>query len=477
MTIDASHPSLSLTDLAGRLPAPYPDAGLGEATRRRILAGGCKLIAIDDDPTGCQTVHDVPLLLEWSVEALQAGLRDPAPLLFVLANTRAQDAATAMAINREIAANLRAAAASLGKLPFAVLSRSDSTLRGHFPAETDALSTTLGPYDGVILAPCFFESGRHTLSGVHYVRQGDQLTPAAQTESARDPTFGFAHSYLPDWVEEKSAGRVRAADVLVVSIEDIRRGGPARVSDLLRGVCGGRPIVADAFEYADLDVFVAGLLDAEAAGQRFLYRSAAGFLRVRAGIAERPLLSRRELLGDGPARGLVVVGSFVPRSTAQLQHLLQSDPAAGVELDVATLLSAADPAAFIAGLLERLDAVYDAGRTPALHTSRSVVVGDGALDSLRIMGRVSDALTRTVAAAVRRRPYDFVIGKGGITSHQVAQVALGARQTRVLGQIAAGVPVWRLGPESALPDRPYVVFPGNVGGPETLTEVVKKLSK
>ena len=56
-----------------------------------------KIVVIDDDPTGSQTVHGCPLLLRWDAETLAAGLAHPSPLLFVLANTRALAPAAAWA--------------------------------------------------------------------------------------------------------------------------------------------------------------------------------------------------------------------------------------------------------------------------------------------------------------------------------------------------------------------------------------------
>jgi uncharacterized protein YgbK (DUF1537 family) len=43
----------------------------------------------------------------------------------------------------------------------------------------------------------------------------------------------------------------------------------------------------------------------------------------------------------------------------------------------------------------------------------------------------------------------------------------------VLGQILPGVPVWQSGPESKFPDMPYVVFPGNVGSTDAISQVIQ----
>ena len=69
----------------------------------------------------------------------------------------------------------------------------------------------------------------------------------------------------------------------------------------------------------------------------------------------------------------------------------------------------------------------------------------------------------------------YLIGKGGITSSDLATGSLGVRKAWVLGQIVPGVPVWRLGQESKYPGLPYVVFPGNVGGADALARAIRIL--
>ena len=94
-----------------------------------------KIIVIDDDPTGSQTVHSCLLLTSWDVETLIDALDDASPLFFVLSNTRSMDAAQAAAVTRDICRNLKRAmdvrAARGRPVNPVVVSRSDSTLRGH----------------------------------------------------------------------------------------------------------------------------------------------------------------------------------------------------------------------------------------------------------------------------------------------------------------------------------------------------------
>jgi uncharacterized protein YgbK (DUF1537 family) len=458
------------------LPPEYPDPEIGARVREAVAASGRTLVALDDDPTGVQTVHDVPVLARWSVPDLIDGLAERRPLFFILTNSRSLGEAAAIARNREIVANLMAAAEQTGTR-FAVASRSDSTLRGHFPAETDAIASVLGGVDGVLLVPAFFAGGRYTLGDVHWVRDGARLVPAAETEFARDPTFGYTHSDLKAWAEEKSHGRIAARDVASIAIEDIRRGGPQRVAERLMDVAGGRLVVVNAASERDLDVVALGVLQAEAAGKRLIYRTGASFVRARAGIAPRPLLRRAELVGgDAPVSlpGLVVVGSHVRRTGEQLAQLLSVPGMVAIEIDVPALLaSPARRETVLTRAREAIDTTLTRGEVPVLFTSRAVVTADRPEAQLEISRAVSAALVEIVQS-ISARP-GWVVAKGGITSSDVGTEALGARRSLVLGQIRPGIPVWQLGPETRFPGLPYVVFPGNVGGPETLADVVALL--
>jgi uncharacterized protein YgbK (DUF1537 family) len=433
------------------------------------------VVALDDDPTGVQTVHETAVLARWSVNDLADELRQPNPVFFILTNSRSVPANEAAALNTDIVGNLSQASRETG-VAFAVASRSDSTLRGHFPAETDAVAATIGGVDGVIVCPAFFEGGRYTIDDVHYVRDGDRLIPAAETEFARDATFGYRHSNLREWVEEKTGGRIPAGEVVTLPLSEIRTGGPDRVAQTLLTVEDGRPVIVNAASYADLSVVALGLLRAEAAGKRFVYRTGASFVRARVGMPARPLLTRAELLGTNAPPylpGLVVVGSHVRRSGEQLTRLLELPRTVGIEVNVPELLESETTRQHESErALRETETALRSGLTPVIYTSRKVELASGG-DQLIVSRTVSAALV-AIAGGIEARP-GFIVGKGGITSSDVGTRALSARRAVVLGQIRPGVPVWRLGPETRFPDLPYVVFPGNVGGPETLAEVVNEL--
>jgi uncharacterized protein YgbK (DUF1537 family) len=461
---------LRLADVLNRLPPEWPDDPQ-PAINAALQTTPIKVVVLDDDPTGTQTVHGIPVLTEWSIPALRAELDNDLSVFFLLTNSRSLPLAEAQALNADIGRNLKQAAQGRR---FVLVSRSDSTLRGHFPGEVDALAEALGQdFDAWLLIPFFQEGGRYTIEDTHYVAEGDTLVPAGETEFARDTVFGYRASNLRQWVEEKTAGRVVAATVASVSLDDIRSGGPQCVAARLSALSGGRVCVVNAASRRDMEVFTQGLLTAEASGKRFLYRTAASFVSVRAGIAPRSLLTPSEVVTTEAGGGLILVGSHVPRSTSQLEHLLRLPDVVPIAVDVAALLSEAHGEETIKRVAQQADASLRRHEDVVLFTSRQLVTGSDAASSLSIGQRVSAGLVAMLQALTTRPRY--ILAKGGITSSDMATRGLGVRRAMVLGQILPGVPVWRLGAETRYPGLSYIVFPGNVGGPDALSEVVTAL--
>jgi uncharacterized protein YgbK (DUF1537 family) len=416
------------------------------------------------------------VLAEWSPEALGAELRNDLPACYILTNSRSLPLAAARALNAEIGRNLAEAARLTGRA-VVLVSRSDSTLRGHFPGEVEALAQAFAPaiggFDAWLLVPFFLEGGRYTIDDVHYVADGQTLVPAGETEFARDHAFGYRSSNLRKWVEEKTGGGVPAGSVHSITLDDLRRGGPERAAARLLALPRGSVCIGNAASYRDLEVFVRGLLAAEAAGGRYLHRTAASFVAVRAGIERRPLLTPGDLGLAAEGCGLIVAGSYVPRTTAQLEEVTRLPGLAVVEVEVEALLAEERRATEIERAAREASASLERGMDVAVMTSRRLVTGADAEGSLRIGAQVSEALVAIVRGiAVRPR---YIVAKGGITSSDIATRGLDVRRAMVLGQIAAGVPVWQLGAESRYPGLAYVVFPGNVGGAETLAEIVGAL--
>lgn len=440
------------------------------AIQQRVQASQRKIVVLDDDPTGTQTVHGVPVLTRWTVDALRAEMDDPGACVYILTNSRSLPLTEARALNAEIGHNLTEAAQAAGR-EFVVVSRSDSTLRGHFPGEVDALVGAIGgAFDAWLVIPYFLEGGRYTIDDVHYVAEGDDLIPAGETPYAQDAAFGYESSDLREWVAEKTGGRTPADEVATISLDDIREGGPARVTERLLALPKGAYCAVNAASYRDLEVFVLGLLDAEAQWRRYVYRTAASFVRVRAGIAPRDLLTVTDLgVEDAETGGLFVIGSYVPKSTRQFHALSQQPGVVTVEINVPELLDNATREAAIMRAAGAVSEALAAGHDTTLATSRQLVTGQDSDDSLAIGRQVSDSLVNVMRAITTHPRY--IVAKGGITSSDVATRGLNVQRADVLGQILPGVPVWKLGPESRYPGAPYTVFPGNVGDDDALAVI------
>ena len=259
------------------LPREYPKNLLHE-NRNSFLRGNFSMIVLDDDPTGTQTIFDVPVLTTWSLEAILNELKNQTPLFFILTNSRSLVAGDANDLAVEIGVNIRKASSLTGRKTL-VISRGDSTLRGHYPNEVDALAVGLQKEDSPqVLIPAFFQGGRHTINDVHYVREGESLIPAAETPFARDETFGYTSSDLKDYVEEKSKGRIKAGNVVSISLNHIRTGGPEKVAEILDDLKNKDVCVVNAAVQTDLDVFASGLYKRKKTQQSLLFRTAASII-------------------------------------------------------------------------------------------------------------------------------------------------------------------------------------------------------
>ena len=456
-----------------------------------------KIVVVDDDPTGSQTVHSCPLLLRWDQTSLRWGLAHPSPLLFLLANTRALAPQAAAERVRAIAVALRqvlAEARQEGWAPTLLLvSRGDSTLRGHTPLEVDVLAAELGPFDATFLVPAFLPGGRTTVAGVHRLH-GE---PVHTTAFARDGLFGYGTSFLPAWLEEKSGGRIAASAVQHLDgavLDAAAQAAPAgaacrHLRDWLAGLQGNGWVAVDGERPQQLAVLAAVVRELMAPSgtgrvgrpRRFLSQSAASWIEALAQLPPQPrsgsaLVALRRPGPDGaPLPGLVLVGSHVPLADAQLSQLLL-DPACGVVTvevtAVAQALQAADaPAAqerLVQGWQQQLEAVLAAGRTPVLATSRGEVSCTSAMERRRL-GQALATLMATVAAALAPR-LGYLISKGGITSHTLLADGLQLGWVELQGQLLPGLSLVLTPADAAVPALPVLTFPGNLGDAGTLAE-------
>lgn len=440
-----------------------------------------KIIVLDDDPTGVQTVHDISVFTDWSEESIEQGFNEEQSMFFILTNSRGFTAEETEKAHREIAANILSVASKLNR-EFLIISRGDSTLRGHYPLETTVLKDTLESgsdlkIDGEVILPFFKEGGRLTINNIHYVQNGQELVPAGETEFAKDRTFGYSSSHLGEWIEEKSNGLFLAKNTLYISLEQLRAMEIGAITEQLLQVNDFNKVVVNAIDEVDVKVFTAALVQAINAGKNFLFRSAAALPKVIGGVSDKALLTREELIieetGNG---GLVIIGSHVKKTTEQLEKLKELTSIEFIEFNSHLVLQPEQFKAECDRVVETTEALIRSGKTVAVYTSRQRLdLGENKKEEeLKMSVTISDAVT-SIVTRLQVKP-NFLVAKGGITSSDVGTKGLRVRRATVAGQIRPGIPVWRTGDESKYPGMSYVIFPGNVGTQSDLKAVVEILS-
>lgn len=463
------------------LPAEYGEDVLDSIQQRVSQEGLPTLVVLDDDPTGTQTCHDINVLTVWDTETIQAEFNTNSPGFFILTNSRSLSPPKARALIVEICRNVKTAADASSKR-FEIVLRGDSTLRGHLPEEPEAAEEVLGQFDGWVIAPFFFQGGRYTIEDVHYIKEDDMLVPVSQTPFAQDATFGYSNSNLRRYIQEKCGDRFDDRSFVSISIDDIRTGGPASVTKKLLAIPQSTDsvIIVNAAAESDMHVFVAGLLEAEKRGRTYIFRTGAAFVSSRLGIRGIAPLTLTDLgmsIGTeaGAPGGLILAGSYVPKTTKQLEVLRRrrGDKLKVIELNVSQLISTPEVAnELIDTVTQEAAKTIVGGQDILVMTSRGLITGPDSLSSLEIGGKIATALVRFLKNLETRPRY--VIAKGGITSSDAATKGLNMRRARVIGQAAPGVPLWRCDEDTSRHcGIPYVVFPGNVGSDDTLADVVE----
>lgn len=461
----------------------YPPVDTGKvnaALERVMLEDRHKIVVLDDDPTGVQTVHDISVYTDWSYESIRQGFSEKNKVFYVLTNSRGFTACQTTQAHKEIG-QMIARVAKEEDRPYLVVSRGDSTLRGHYPLETELLkeeweAVSGRRVDGEILCPYFKEGGRFTIGNVHYVQYGEALIPAGETEFAADKTFGYRASDLTEYIEEKSAGAYKKEQVLTISLEDIRAFKIEEMTNRLMKVQNFDKVVVNAIDDCDLRIFCIALYQALARGKYFLFRTAAGFVKALGGITDRPLLSKNEMVKEERLNGgIIVVGSHTRKTTQQLERLKELKDIAFIEFNSDLVLDAQAFAEEVARTVQKEEALIAKGRTVVVYTKRKLLQmdGDSKEDALRRSVKISEAV-QSLVGNLTVVP-SFVIAKGGITSSDVATKALRVKRATVLGQIQPGIPVWETGEESRFAHIPYIIFPGNVGEADTLKKAVEVL--
>lgn len=403
-----------------------------------------KIIVLDDDPTGIQTVHGCKLITRWDVPTIREAYYDSVPFFYILTNTRAmtrkEAAETTRDAMRSVGSVLRESSES--ELPI-FISRSDSCLRGHFPLETDTMRQVLEEsgikvWHKTPFIPAFIEAGRVTVDGVHYMVDSNNLIPIAETEFAKDNVFGYTHSRLSDYIVEKGANPADYEIVNAASYDELYA-YVEKITDEINGFDGA-----------------------------VVVRSSSSFPKAISGITDRPLLRREELVcnAENKGIGLFIVGSHVQKTTRQLCSLLSLPNIVGIELDVEKIINSFD--VYLAEILSSLNEYRcQNAKVPVVYTSRKEIRLTDA-DKRQHLGQ---AVSAFLVEIVRRLPFipSYLVAKGGITSHDILTKGLSVRIATVMGQIVPNVPCIMTN------KFPYIIFPGNVGNDDSLADVYHTL--
>jgi len=441
-----------------------------------------KIVVLDDDPTGVQTVHDIYVYTSWDEETMTEGFQDENSVFFILTNSRGFTSDYTKKVHEEIGHTLEKVSKKTGK-DYILISRSDSTMRGYYPLETLTLKNTIEShsekvYHGEIIAPFFMEGGRFTIGNVHYVKEGHHLVPAGQTEFAKDKTFGYKSSHIGEYVEEKTGGIYTAENTTYITLEELRNVDIEGITEKLVAVDHFNKIVVNAIEYSDIKVFTVAYINATLKGRNLMFRSAAAVPKVLGGVTDEGLLEKNQLIeSDNSNGGIVLIGSHVNKTTQQFEALKNTvEPMEFIEFNQHLVLVEN-------GLEEEVERVIGVAEE-AIKSGQNVVVYTRRerfdLDTedkdkqLEVSVKISDAVT-SIIGKLQVKP-SFIIAKGGITSSDVGTKALRVKRALVMGQIKPGIPVWMTGKDSKFPQMPYIIFPGNVGEVDTLKEIVDLLS-
>lgn len=396
-----------------------------------------KMVVLDDDPTGIQTVHGCLLITQWDEQSVRLGFEDAELFFYILTNTRAMTREDAEQVTREAMEMVIKVNQDYG-YRLIIVSRSDSCLRGHFPLETDVMRQCLVQHGYTVapktpFCPAFIEAGRVTIDGVHYMKDGNRLIPVSETEFARDNVFAYHTSVLRDYIKEKGANPDDYEIVNAQGYDELRAFAEHLTSDIIPQTSS------------------------------IVIRSSSSLPKAISGIADIPLLNCNILKHQGV--GCFVVGSHVKKTTQQLESLLQAEGTCAIEVDVQRILD--DAPLLMSETLDTIQQVVDNYLTPVIYTSRQEFRLDDANQRQHLGQQVSDFLVDIVY----RLPFtpSYLVGKGGITSHDILTKGLGIKSARVLGQVINSVPC-------VMTEKfPYIIFPGNVGSELSLREVYEKL--
>lgn len=428
-----------------------------------------KIIVLDDDPTGTQTVKDLPVYTEWSEELIEDGFKQSNNMFYILTNSRALNEEETTILHKEISSNIEKVSQRLNH-PYLIISRGDSTLRGHFYLEPKVLDdASISGFDAIFYLPEFFEGDRFTYNGVHYLKENGDYIPVSQSEFSNDTTFGFKSETMADFIEEKSKGAIESNQVYHITLEQIRKRKKKEIFNVFEALNNLDAVVVDALNDEDMDYFSACLTEYLAKNnKKFIFRTAASFVKA---MCETPgeIINLKNYKQNNNG-GIIIVGSHVKKTSDQLNHLLNNTNIHSIEFDVKQVTKDTLNK-YIKEKTTQVEKIISNGEDVVVYTSRDVIKTENLINNLSISTNISNSLVEIIRS-LQIQP-KFIIAKGGITSSDVATQGLNIKKADVIGQVTKGVPVWLTGNEAKYQKMPYVIFPGNVGDEDTVTEVYK----
>jgi len=427
-------------------------------------------VVLDDDPTGTQTMHDIPVVTTWSFEQLRDLFNEKCPVFYILTNSRSLSPGEAKKLVRKIARNLEKVSDKT-KRNYKIILRSDSTLRGHHPEEMDAV-IEIWNYEPElkIIHPAFIEGGRYTFKSIHYAKEGTRYIPCGETQFARDPSFGYNSSNLCDWIIEKTHGRVSTDQITRLTLDALREESIDELTHQIREIDKGNYLISDALTYSDIDKFCLALLKSQ---RTFISRTGASFVASVSGVGSRDLLDYSEFKYMSENGGMIIVGSYVDITTRQINTLIEHTDIIKKVIDVKQLLQRKDAKDYLHEISDSIQTLLLKKEDVLVYTSREVVTSNDIVDNLDIGKRISTFISDLVGSLSVTPSY--LIAKGGITSSDIATKSLAVKRARIMGQLLPGIPVWELGKESKYPGMPYVIFPGNVGDDNALLSAFERI--
>lgn len=436
-------------------------------------------VILDDDPTGSQCVHDIPVITNWDTKNIEWAFKQPEKAFFLLTNSRSLTEDEAYVILNQVMANLEEVALKLN-VSYSVMSRGDSTLRGHFPLETELIKSRKSSYKKskviTLFVPAYIEAGRITKGDTHWVKEEESFIPVGESDYANDSTFGFNNSNLHKFIDEKYKGK-NTPVTIGVSLEVIRELGSAAIAEMFVNTENDSLFVINAENNSDLDVVSLAAISAENDGVEIVYRVGPSFVASRLGIKQFEQSKSRTLIHNKVKKGngLIVVGSHVPNTTAQLEYLKNSDTPVGfVEVDVKKIINPITRQEEVDRAISALE-VSLSNRDSVLVTSRNVEKSENPTDSLAIAVNVAAALVEITSYILSNHEIAWVVAKGGITSNDLLTKTLKMDRARIVGQIFPGfVSVWIPCSDDQILGKeiPIVIFAGNVGNQTSLLETI-----